>query len=417
MTKIKNFLSLLGPGILFAGAAIGGSHLVQSTRAGALYGFTLLGVVILANIVKYPFFEFAQRYTADSQKSLLDGYYELHHWWLHLFTVFALISMVPTIAAVSFVSASILSFMTGGLLSVTHAHVFVIVICAATLVIGHYRFLDLSIKVLLLILSGCVIFACAIAVFYHPRGDTMVQAPSLWSWFGFSFLLALIGWMPAPMDASAWTSLWTTERAKETKRPINFKETILDFRVGYIGTAVLAVFFLVLGAVVMHTSGEDFAAGGTQFSQQLISLFGRVLGFWSETLIAVAAFATMFSTALTCMDAYPRVLSRAFCIPKQGSQQTETRTYWLLLTLASVGALLLGIKFVENMKGLVDLATILAFLTAPVFALMNYRIIRSHLVSTENKPSRFMISFSQLGLLLLTVLSLVYLVCLILSEG
>ena len=37
----------VGPGLLFAGAAIGGSHLVQSTRAGAGWGFGLLWAVVL----------------------------------------------------------------------------------------------------------------------------------------------------------------------------------------------------------------------------------------------------------------------------------------------------------------------------------------------------------------------------------
>ncbi len=35
----KNTIKSLGPGLLWAGAAIGVSHLVQSTRAGAIYGF------------------------------------------------------------------------------------------------------------------------------------------------------------------------------------------------------------------------------------------------------------------------------------------------------------------------------------------------------------------------------------------
>lgn len=51
-----NILKKLGPGLLFAGAAIGVSHLVQSTRAGADFGFSLLWVLILSNIIKYPFF-------------------------------------------------------------------------------------------------------------------------------------------------------------------------------------------------------------------------------------------------------------------------------------------------------------------------------------------------------------------------
>ena len=54
---MKNYLQKLGPGLLYAGAAIGVSHLVQSTRAGAEYSLSLIFVIIIANIVKYPFFD------------------------------------------------------------------------------------------------------------------------------------------------------------------------------------------------------------------------------------------------------------------------------------------------------------------------------------------------------------------------
>ena len=58
----KNLLKALGPGILFASTCIGVSHLVQSTRAGAVYGFDLIWIILLANLFKYPFFEYASRY-------------------------------------------------------------------------------------------------------------------------------------------------------------------------------------------------------------------------------------------------------------------------------------------------------------------------------------------------------------------
>ena len=48
-------LKKLGPGLLFAGAAIGVSHLVQSTRAGADFGWGLLWALALSNLFKYPF--------------------------------------------------------------------------------------------------------------------------------------------------------------------------------------------------------------------------------------------------------------------------------------------------------------------------------------------------------------------------
>ena len=44
--SLKGILKTVGPGILYAGAAIGASHLVQSSRAGANYGFGIIWAVI-----------------------------------------------------------------------------------------------------------------------------------------------------------------------------------------------------------------------------------------------------------------------------------------------------------------------------------------------------------------------------------
>ena len=59
---------------------MGVSHLVQSTRAGADAGFALSGVIILALILKYPFFEYGPRYTAATGESLIDGYGRIGIW-------------------------------------------------------------------------------------------------------------------------------------------------------------------------------------------------------------------------------------------------------------------------------------------------------------------------------------------------
>ncbi|MDD2508878.1 MAG: hypothetical protein PHS78_07555 [Aliarcobacter skirrowii] len=40
--KVKAFYKIFGPGILMATAAIGGSHLVSSTQAEALFGCSFL---------------------------------------------------------------------------------------------------------------------------------------------------------------------------------------------------------------------------------------------------------------------------------------------------------------------------------------------------------------------------------------
>ena len=51
----RNLLKVIGPGLLFASSAIGTSHLVLSTRAGAHHGMIFLWIILLALLLKYPF--------------------------------------------------------------------------------------------------------------------------------------------------------------------------------------------------------------------------------------------------------------------------------------------------------------------------------------------------------------------------
>jgi hypothetical protein len=54
---------------------------------------------------------------------------------------------------------------------------------------------------------------------------------------------------------------------------------LLDFRIGYVATGVLAFAFLMLGAGVMYESGHVVQSdAGTQFSMQLVELYSRTLG-------------------------------------------------------------------------------------------------------------------------------------------
>ena len=84
---MKNTLQKLGPGLLFAGAAIGVSHLVQSTQAGSRFGFELIGALIIANILKYPFFEFGSRYANVTGTSIIDGYFRLSKIAFYLYLI------------------------------------------------------------------------------------------------------------------------------------------------------------------------------------------------------------------------------------------------------------------------------------------------------------------------------------------
>ena len=105
--RLTGFLRSLGPGLLYAGAAIGVSHLVQSTRAGADFGFALVWAVLLANVLKYPFFEFGPRYAAATGESLLEGYKKIGNWAIAVFLVLTFGTMFTIQAAVTVVTAGL----------------------------------------------------------------------------------------------------------------------------------------------------------------------------------------------------------------------------------------------------------------------------------------------------------------------
>jgi len=52
MAHLTLGIKAMGPGVLMAAAAIGASHLVASTRAGAEFGWQLAWVILGVNLLK-----------------------------------------------------------------------------------------------------------------------------------------------------------------------------------------------------------------------------------------------------------------------------------------------------------------------------------------------------------------------------
>jgi Mn2+/Fe2+ NRAMP family transporter len=174
----KSILQSLGPGLLFAGAAIGVSHLVQSTRAGAEFGFGLLWALLLVHLFKYPFFQFGPRYAAATGETLLDGYRKLGKGVLIAYYVLNFATMFTIQAAVTIVTAGLASQLFG---SFNHADNLVLwssiilLISLLILVIGKYKLLDNLMKYIILILSITTIIAVNVALFSTKESFDFLQ--------------------------------------------------------------------------------------------------------------------------------------------------------------------------------------------------------------------------------------------------
>ena len=276
-------LKKIGPGLLFAGAAIGVSHLVQSTRAGADFGFGLIWALLLVNLFKYPFFQFGPRYALATGESLLDGYKRLGKGVLIAYFFLTFATMFTIQCAVTIVTAGLASSIFGDFISTEVWTIIILAICLSILLKGKYNFLDQLMKIIVITLTISTIFAVIIAFMGQSNIPSFIQKLPENS-IEIGFLIAFMGWMPAPLDISVWHSLWALEKQKNNPS-YTIKSSLLDFNIGYFATIILGIGFISLGALVMFQSGESFSTKAGEFSNQLINMYTSSLGNWSYILI------------------------------------------------------------------------------------------------------------------------------------
>ncbi|CAM1344135.1 Nramp family divalent metal transporter [Tenacibaculum amylolyticum] len=400
----KSIFSILGPGLLFAGAAIGVSHLVQATRAGAEYGYGLIWALLLVHFFKYPFFRFGPKYAAATGESLLDGYKKLGNGYLTIYFIVNIATMFTIQAAVTIVTASLAAQLFPFTDNLIYAATIILLVSFLILTIGKYRLLDRLMKFIVIFLTISTLLAVSIALSKNNTSLSFQQVlPS--NAVGISFLIAFLGWMPAPLDISIWHSLWSVEKNKDLKEKISVSKSIFDFNIGYFGTMLLGICFLLLGATVMFSSQEKFASSGAQFAIQLIQLYTDNLGGFTKPIIALAAFTTMFSTTITTLDASPRAMEKASSL----LFNKQNLHYWFWSLFLVIGTLIILFFLLNSMLALVKIATIFSFLTAPIFAFLNYKLLTSKHTPQEFQPSNFMRFLSILGILFLICFSLWYL--------
>jgi len=403
---VKNFsLKNLGPGLLYAGAAVGVSHLVQSTRAGANFGLWMVLIVIVTNAIKYPFFEFASRYTAVKRKSILEAYKEMGNWALWMFLTLTVSTMFVIQAAIATVTSGLAKEIFNLDISTPIISTSILILVGIVLIIGKYSLLDKLMKGIIISLAITSLIAAILATTKNfDRTNQFIFEMDLSQSAHLFFLIALIGWMPAPMDITVWQSVWTRERQK-TDKTFNLKNALLDFKIGYWGTAILAALFVVLGSMTLYHSNIELAATGGAFANQLLTIYTDSIGAWAYPIIAIAALTTMISTNFSVMDAYPRVLGETVNLLNLSSKKIKYHQ-WIIVVVA--GTVIVVFFFMQSMRQMVDLATTLSFLTAPILGYLNLKIVTSKKFPKEHKPKIYMYVFAWIGLLSMITLSVIY---------
>ncbi|MCG9963072.1 Nramp family divalent metal transporter [Shewanella cutis] len=399
-------IQAMGPGVLMAAAAIGASHLVSSTRAGAEFGWQLAWVILGVNLLKYPFFAAGARYTAATGESLLHGYLKQGRGYLWLFTGLNVIASIASTAGVCMLTAAMLTQFIP--LPIDVLALLVLISSLLLLILGHYSLLDKLTKIIIFALTLTTLIAVALAFDHMKPLESQFVSPSPWQWAHVGFLVAMMGWMPAPIEVSAWNSLWLLEKQKTS--PVTPSQALLDFNLGYIVTALLAVVFLALGALVMHGSGEHFSESGAQFANQLINLYSQVMGGESRYLIGIVAFLCIFSTTVTVIDGYSRTLNMGWQLLSKSAvteAQSDKRLTGIMLSVSALGLLLI-LFFKGALLPLLEFVMILAFMTTVVFAWLNYRLMTSSQLPEADRYGTKMKYLSWIGLSYLLIFAVLF---------
>lgn len=393
MTFLKHF----GPGLITAGAAIGTSHFVQATRAGSYFGFDLLWLIIVIHIVKYPFIEFGSRYTSATNENLLVGYWRFSKPVFYLITLLSLLFTPFSFAANGFICAGIIKAVLHVPLSLSMITALLLGFCTLIISIGHYKLLDKTMKFFIILLSATTVIAVILAAKNFaplPQTEIFYSDYCPFETRHIPFLIALMGFMPGSIDLSVWHSLWLKAR-NQTHNILNFKQAKRDFNVGYTITIITAVLFLSMGALMVNNAQIKVPDGADDFAHLLINSYIQLIGAWAAPVVGLAILVAMLSTVLAVVDSYPRLLTESFAIIKglkeknmdeKEKLQKHHGMHSFLMAFYSIVAVLVITFLFHGFKQMLDFTASVAFVVAPLYAFINYKIVTSELLAQEFRP-------------------------------
>ncbi len=385
----------LGPGILLAATSIGASHLVLSPQAGALFGFDLLWLVLVAHLLKYPAFELGPRYAAATGRNLLQGYAMLpgpRGWAVSLFLLSTVLQGVGVLAGVVSVSGAVLHTWSG-LSSMELLSVLLVAVVVLLLFLGGFAWLDHLNKLMMAVLALATLLAF-LPIMPAPSDVSHLFEPALPAG-SVVLVAAILGWMPTGLDVSVWHSFWTLEKLRNlgedphssvmSSRVGHLRLALTDMRVGYVLSFATGVMFVCMGAV--HLRGMGAQLKGVEFAQAISLAYTSILGAWMYHVFMLSAFFAMFSTSYVVIDGFSRSFSEAIAllIPALAGERARRRTYrFFVLFSASCAALTLVL--VGNPVTLVTVVALVSLAIAPLIYGLNIFCVARHVRARELRP-------------------------------
>ena len=395
---VVRFAAQLGPGLIWAMVAIGQTHVILATYAGARFGFSLLWVILLAHLLTYPVFEYGPRYAVATGGSLIDAYMRLPRLRVPMMLFFGLLlATLPFIAVASLlgVTASIL-LAAWPQVSFNQWCVTITVLTAALVFAGRYRGLEVT----CIAMSCALVLATVVAFCLELPDPGRVISGALVPAIPAGSLVTLVALMRMPTDpaTSILHSVWAVEKREEWIRDggleDGLRKSVLDLRIGFGVSLLVALIFVSLGAMVLHPRGVDLE--GVDLAVKLSQVYTETVGAWTFPLFIGVAFVAIWGSYYAMADGLPRMFERLWNAIRGSSEDSELRPMRVGYTIAILlGGLLLATVW-QRPLFLVLLAVSAGLIAYPLIYLLNIHAV-TRLIDAEFRPSRLNLSIAYLG--------------------
>jgi Mn2+/Fe2+ NRAMP family transporter len=406
---MNKWFAKLGPGLMLAAAAVGVSHLVFATQAGANYGLSFVWLIVLISVLKYPAFRFAVDYASLTDRSLVHAYAHLGRAAMTWLFVALVVDIFVATTAVALVTAGLFISVLGLPFSAPYVAIAVCLVSAAILLNGHYRKAERIVKTLVLVFSILAIAATLLALPQLGSGGRDLFGDITPSRSLAVFAIAMAGWMPMPLTGAIFISMWAREKKRSSSLQIEHGSARHDLNFGWILTIGLAVCFAIMGAAILFQTDRVAPASAGAFAAELLSIFTTVVGDWSYPLIAAAAIAVMWSGVFALMDAIPRVTARIVDhMSGRGDEAPSRYSFFLGVQFAGVTFILLFLM--GSFGTFIAFATSAGFITAPAIAYYNYRAVKSAEVAAHYVPSQGLLVWHWIGFTALAIFAVAFLI-------
>lgn len=374
----------------------------------------MVPAILLVAAIKYPGLRMGADYSSLTGKTLVHAYAQIGWWAIGLYALSQLIPAIFIIAAVALVSAGLIQAVFSTEFSDLWTVIGLLVSSAAILLAGRYHLLERVVKFVVPLFTLLTFFSVIVALGRLDLSASSFLLPKL-DLPAILFIIALAGFMPTPMEASVFQSLWVDAKSNHMGRRPTLDEARFDFNIGFFSSVILALCFLLLGAAVLSGTDAELASSAGGFAIQFIGLFTSAIGDWAFVLIGTISVIVMLSTLITVVDGYPRV-AEALLNEMRAKRSVEPcqvaegvpRAYDLSVILLCVSAVIALAFFMRSFATFIDLTSIMVFVIGPIIAFLNHRAVFNGSIPEDQRPKSAFRIWSILSAILMLFVSLLY---------